>query len=118
MRRGRGFAGAVISGALLLGGCAGLGAPEPMASSDQRLAGSILSIDVEAWSLKLTDKGFRHEVRLAPEVTIRSGRTERRLADLQRGDRIVIVSRDSESRATWIAVSGPPLKRAREGAKE
>ena len=80
--------------------------------------GSILAVDVPGRTIEMTDKGIRHTVELANGATIQSGRTPRDLATLGRGDRIVIVSRDSAGRATWIAVSGPPLKRPAETGKD
>lgn len=91
--------------------------PDPMgASTASRLAGSIVLVDQTSRVLEIVDKGFRYEIKVAPGATIQSGRTSRLLANLKRGDRIVVVSRDEQQRATWIAVSGPPLKRPVDGA--
>lgn len=83
--------------------------------AEYRLAGSILSVDLKNRSLELTDKGRRHQVAVAVAATIQSGTTALVLADLRRGDRIVVVARDAQSKATWIAVSGPALKRPASG---
>jgi len=90
---------------------------EPMSRGEHgRLAGSIVLVDQIGNSLEIVDKGFRYEVEVAPGATIQSGRTPQTLTNLKRGDRIVVVSRDEQQRATWIAVSGPPLKRPVQGA--
>ena len=110
--------GLLASLALGLLGCAG-GPQKSMAPGPQvRLVGSVLAVDLSGRSIEMTDKGMRHTVHIASDATIQSGRTPRDLAELRRGDRIVIVSRDSAGRATWIAVSGPPLKRPSETGKD
>ncbi len=86
--------------------------------TESRLAGSIVLVDQTSRALELVDKGFRYEIKVAPGATIQSGRTPRTFENLKRGDRIVVVSRDEQQRATWIAVSGPPLKRPVDGAGE
>jgi hypothetical protein len=118
MQRNRKIRSSGVLFSLLLAGCTGIAPSARMPTAEGRLAGSILSVNVRGKSLQLTDKGVPHEVFVSPEVTIRSGQTPRSLAELRRGDRIVIVSRDEEQRATWIAVSGPPLKRPVESEKE
>lgn len=102
---------------VLTGTACATASTEPMSRGEQgRLAGSIVLVDQVGNSLEIVDKGFRYEVEVAPGATIQSGRTPQTLANLKRGDRIVVVSRDEQKRATWIAVSGPPLKRPVEGA--
>ena len=112
------FAAVVLCVVPMASACASGAASSMCPPVGARLAGSIVGISYSSRTIELTDRGARYEVVVAPDAVIQSGRTEQRLSDLARGDRIVIVSRDSNSRANWIAVSGPPLKRPVEGGRQ
>ena len=77
-----------------------------------RLAATVLSVDTADQSLRVFDAGSSYTVRLTPDTILRQGREEIDLAELERGDRIVVVSTvpGPGLQAKLITVAGPALR--------
>lgn len=80
------------------------------AEAGQRVAGSILSIDPERGDLVLDDAGRRHRLRLGPGTTVRERGTDKSIADLHAGDRVVASSDGDPPVVRRIEVAGPGPK--------
>jgi hypothetical protein len=82
-------------------------AASPWSEAGQRLAGHVLKVDVESSSLTIIDAGKKYTLWMTPETVIRQGPDDRALADLKRGDRIVITLVDgTPDQAEKIAIAG------------
>lgn len=78
------------------------------AAAAERLAGNVLAIDVDASSITLLDAGHRHLIEIIPEATIRTSGKTCTLADLKRGDRIIVTLVEGEpNRAARVVIAGP-----------
>jgi len=82
------------------------------AGAGPRVAGRILSVDAPEGDLVLDDAGHRHRVRLGPATSVRERGTDRTVADLRKGDRVVVSTEGEPPVARRIEVAGPAPTRA------
>lgn len=75
-----------------------------------RLAGNVWTVEPETCTVTIIDAGRKITFVCDAETIIRRGSTERTLADLHRGDRIVVTLAEETPdalRARLIAIAGP-----------
>ena len=77
------------------------------AEHEQRVSGSILSVDADAGEIVLDDAGRRRKFRVGPDISIREKGSDKTMADLHHGDRVVISADGDPPVARRIQVAGP-----------
>ena len=93
---------------MLLGGIV---ASAGVAGASARIAGNVWIVDQEGSSVTIIDAGRRITFSYDPDTVIRRGSTDRTVADLRRGDRVVVTLAEETPdtlRARLIAIAGPP----------
>lgn len=94
---------------LLLIGLAGFA---QVADASARITGNVWRVDQETSLVTIIDAGKRITFSYGPDTVIRRGSTDRTIADLRRGDRVVVTLAEETPdalRARLIAIAGPPL---------
>ncbi|MBM4243642.1 MAG: hypothetical protein FJ148_07495 [Deltaproteobacteria bacterium] len=77
----------------------------------ERLAGNVWTVEPEASTVTIVDAGRKIAFVYDAETIIRRGSTDWPIADLKRGDRIVVTLAEETPdalRARLIAIAGPP----------
>ena len=77
------------------------------AEHEQRVSGSILSVDADAGEIVLDDAGRRRKFQVGPDISIREKGSDKTMADLHHGDRVVISADGDPPVARRIQVAGP-----------
>ena len=96
-----------LAAALALG-CARSAMPPVPAEPGSRLAGEVREISIGEGRLTLADAGRLRVVTVTPETIVRRGRVDSSLAELSRGDRILVsVAAEPPHAARLIAIAGP-----------
>jgi hypothetical protein len=96
----------------LLASLLALTAPAGVAASP-RIAGNVLNVNTEKRQLTINDAGQKRTIDLAEDAVIRHGSTDRTLADLHRGDRVVVTLDDSPApRGKIVSIAGPKVAEA------
>jgi hypothetical protein len=88
--------------------------PIATAVASARIAGNVWLVDDEAGTVTIIDAGRRITFSYGDDTIIRRGSTDRSVADLRRGDRIVVTLAEETPdalRARLIAIAGPPAPR-------
>lgn len=83
--------------------------PLPPAAASARVAGNVWTVDPDASSLTIVDAGRMITVYCDADTVIRHGSNDRTLADLHRGDRVVITLADETPDALiarLVAIAG------------
>jgi hypothetical protein len=91
---------------------AGLAAAADVARASTRIAGNIWIVDQDGGLVTIIDAGRRVTFSYGADTIIRRGSTDRTIADLRRGDRVVVTLAEETPdalRARLIAIAGPPL---------
>jgi hypothetical protein len=81
------------------------------ASASARLAGNVWTVDPDTSRVTIIDAGRRITFVYDAETIVRSGSTDQTIADLKRGDRVVVTLADDTPdalRARLIAIAGAP----------
>lgn len=93
---------------LLAAGCSA-GRPEaPAVQGEGRVSGQIVSIHPASSRIEVADAGRRFSIFYSDETLIKSGAVELGIADIQRGDRIVVSLDDAgEAHARIITLAAP-----------
>lgn len=109
MRRQRTSRARVRPGAFALAAAiAVLGLVSLVDAESTRVAGNVFKVDPEKHEVTIVDAGRRHVLAYSDATVIRAGREDRTIADLKRGDRVVVtLATDDPGRAARIAVAGP-----------
>lgn len=97
--------------ALLLALAVAFVRPAADAAASARVAGNVWTVDLDAARLTIIDAGRKITVSCDADTVIRYGSSDRTLADLQRGDRVVVTLAEETPDALvarLIAIAGPP----------
>ena len=81
------------------------------ARASARLAGNVWTVDADGSTVTIIDAGRKITFFFDSDTIVRHGSTDRAIADLRRGDRIVVTLADETPdalRARLIAIAGPP----------
>jgi hypothetical protein len=94
---------------------AAIACPPPHAAASARVAGNVWTVDPDASSLTIVDAGRMITVYCDADTVIRHGSTDRTLADLHRGDRVVVTLAEETpdaliARLVAIAGAAPVLR--------
>lgn len=75
-----------------------------------RISGRVAEVDAATGRLVVVDAGRRKEVNVPQGTPIREGATDKSLADVKKGDRVVVtVSLGDAGHATRVSVAGPDV---------
>ena len=88
--------------------------PVATAGASARVAGNVWIVDDDASTVTIIDAGRRITFSYGDDTIIRRGSTDRTVADLRRGDRVVVTLAEETPdalRARLIAIAGPPAPR-------
>lgn len=89
-------------------GCARNAMPPLPAEPGRRLAGDVREISVGDGRLTLADAGRLRIVTVTPQTIIRRGRADSSLAELRRGDRVLVsIAAEPPHAARLIAIAEP-----------
>jgi hypothetical protein len=80
--------------------------PASMVFAAVHLAGNVVAVDTQKHELTIIDAGKRRAVPLLPDTVVRQGSDTKSIADLHRGDRI-IVTLDDDGGARIVSIAGP-----------
>ncbi|MFM7143068.1 MAG: hypothetical protein ACKO2K_14275 [Alphaproteobacteria bacterium] len=86
------------------------------ARAGTRVAGTILSVDAGKGEVVLDDAGHRLRLRLDGETKVREKGSDKSVADLHGGDRVVVSTDGDPPVARRIEVAGPAPAQSQSGA--